>query len=75
MDGSDLKSEPPTSPTSKRKRVEFTTFTTVSTDDRCPAVNSIATSSEDAVKWVCQDLDPGGCQESCGYMEGLHEDV
>ncbi|XP_061025932.1 transmembrane protein 132D [Eubalaena glacialis] len=75
MDGKDQKSEPPTSPTSKRKRVKFTTFTTVSTDDRCPTVNSIATSSEDAMNWVCQDLDPGGCQESRGYMEGLHEDV
>ncbi|KAM9054965.1 transmembrane protein 132D [Megaptera novaeangliae] len=75
MDGTDQKSEPPTSPTSKRKRVKFTTFTTVSTDDRCPTVNSIATSSEDAMNWVCQDLDPGGYQESRGYMEGLREDV
>ncbi|XP_061240507.1 transmembrane protein 132D isoform X1 [Bos javanicus] len=75
MDGKDQKSEPPTSPTSKRKRVKFTTFATLSPEDGCPAVNSLAASREDTVNWVGQDLDPGGGQESHGYREGLREDV
>lgn len=57
------KGEQTASPTSKRKRVKFTTFTTISSDDGCPTVNSILTSSEDDIKWVCQDMDLGECQE------------
>ncbi|KAL2767912.1 transmembrane protein 132D precursor [Daubentonia madagascariensis] len=74
-DGKDQKSEPPTSPTSKRKRVKFTTFTTISSEDTCPARNSMAMGSEDDIKWVCQDLDPGECTELHNYMERLHENV
>ncbi|ELW66991.1 Transmembrane protein 132D [Tupaia chinensis] len=73
-DGKDQRSEPPTSPTSKRKRVKFTTFTTISSDDECPARNS-AMSHEDDIKWVCQDLDPGGCQELPNYLERTRENV
>ncbi|XP_069353537.1 transmembrane protein 132D [Eulemur rufifrons] len=74
-DGKDLKSEPPTSPTSKRKRVKFTTFTTVPSGDTGPARDSVVMDSEDDIKWVCQDLDPGGCTELHNYMERLHENV
>uniref|UniRef100_A0A2K6FHC0 Transmembrane protein 132D n=1 Tax=Propithecus coquereli TaxID=379532 RepID=A0A2K6FHC0_PROCO len=74
-DGKDPKSEPPTSPTSKRKRVKFTTFTAISSDDTCPARDSVAMGSEDDIKWVCQDLDPGDCTELHSYMERLHENV
>ncbi|VTJ63552.1 Hypothetical predicted protein [Marmota monax] len=73
--GKDQKSEPPTSPTSKRKRVTFTTFTALSPDDGCPAGSSTVMSREDDIKWVCQDLDPGGCKELQEYVERLHEDV
>ncbi|XP_011837331.1 PREDICTED: transmembrane protein 132D [Mandrillus leucophaeus] len=75
IDGKDQKSDPPTSPTSKRKRVKFTTFTAVSSDDEYPTRNSIVMSSEDDIKWVCQDLDPGDCKELHNYMERLHENV
>ncbi|XP_006894743.1 PREDICTED: transmembrane protein 132D [Elephantulus edwardii] len=71
----DEKSEPPASPTSKRKRVKFTTFTTVSAAENCPAVNSLVLSSEDDIKWVCQDLDPGERAELHAYMERLHENA
>lgn len=74
-DGKDPKSEPPTSPTSKRKRVTFTTFTTIPSDDTGPARDSRVTGGEDDIKWVCQDLDPGDCTELHSYMERLHEDV
>ncbi|XP_030743298.1 transmembrane protein 132D [Echinops telfairi] len=74
-DGRDPKSEAPASPTSKRKRVKFTTFATISPGDSYPAVNSLAMSSEDDIKWVCQDLDPGGYTDVHSYMERLREDV
>ncbi|XP_008072629.2 transmembrane protein 132D [Carlito syrichta] len=74
-DGRDQRGEPPASPTSKRKRVKFTTFTTVPSDDTGPARSSILTSSDDDIKWVCQDLAPGECRELHGYMERLHENA
>ncbi|KAM9622798.1 transmembrane protein 132D [Trichechus inunguis] len=74
-DGRDQKSEAPTSPTSKRKRVRFTTFTVASMEDSSPAASSLVTSSEDDVKWVCQDLGPGEYKELHNYMERLHENV
>lgn len=69
------KDEQTASPTSKRKRVKFTTFTTIAPDDGCSTVNSILTSSEDDIKWVCQDMDLGECQELRNYMERLHENA
>ncbi|XP_028566134.2 transmembrane protein 132D-like isoform X1 [Podarcis muralis] len=74
-EGKEQKSEQTASPTSKRKRVKFTTFTTISSDGGCPTVNSILTSSEDDIKWVCQDMDLGGCKELRNYMERLHENA
>uniref|UniRef100_A0A8C3V2A5 Transmembrane protein 132D n=1 Tax=Catharus ustulatus TaxID=91951 RepID=A0A8C3V2A5_CATUS len=74
-EGKEQKSEPTASPTSKRKRVKFTTFTTISSDDGCPTVNSILMSHEDDIKWVCQDMDLGECKELKNYMERLHENA
>ncbi|KAG8515020.1 Transmembrane protein 132D [Galemys pyrenaicus] len=48
--------EPPASPTSKRKRVKFSTFTAIAPEDGCPAVLARA---EEAVGWICPDLQPG----------------
>ncbi|XP_007952416.1 transmembrane protein 132D [Orycteropus afer afer] len=74
-DGRDQKSEPPTSPTSKRKRVKFTTFATIPLEDGWPTVNSLVMSSEDDIKWVCQDLEPGESRELHNYMERVHENM
>ncbi|XP_005055353.1 PREDICTED: transmembrane protein 132D [Ficedula albicollis] len=74
-EGKEQKSEPTASPTSKRKRVKFTTFTTISSDQGCPTVNSILMSNEDDIKWVCQDMDLGECKELKNYMERLHENA
>ncbi|XP_063272170.1 transmembrane protein 132D [Prinia subflava] len=74
-EGKEQKNEPTASPTSKRKRVKFTTFTTISSDEGCPAVNSILMSNEDDIKWVCQDMDLGECKELKNYMERLHENA
>ncbi|XP_004690696.1 PREDICTED: transmembrane protein 132D [Condylura cristata] len=54
--GKDQKSEPPTSPTSKRKRVKFSTFTAISPEDSCPAVLAC---TEEAMGWIYPDLHPG----------------
>ncbi|KAM5238591.1 transmembrane protein 132D [Ctenodactylus gundi] len=67
------RSEPPTSPTSKRKRVTFTTFTAISPEDGGLAVGAVPMDSEDDIKWVGQDLDPGHHRALHGYLERLHE--
>ncbi|XP_063310409.1 transmembrane protein 132C [Pelobates fuscus] len=67
------KNEPLHSPTSKRKRVKFTTFTTIPADDSCPTVNSLLTANEDDIKWVCQDMDLGESKELRNYMQQYKE--
>ncbi|KAM6423510.1 transmembrane protein 132C isoform 2-T2 [Liasis olivaceus] len=67
--------EPLHSPASKRKRVKFTTFTTIPPDDGCPTVNSILNCNEDDIKWVCQDMDLGESKEIRNYMEKLTDKV
>ncbi|XP_069476224.1 transmembrane protein 132C [Ambystoma mexicanum] len=54
--GKEQKGDPLHSPTSKRKRVKFTTFTTIPADDSCPTVNSLLTGNEEDIKWVCQNV-------------------
>ncbi|XP_061865827.1 transmembrane protein 132C isoform X2 [Colius striatus] len=73
--GKEQKSEPLHSPTSKRKRVKFTTFTTIPPADGCPTVNSILSSNDDDIKWVCQDMDLGDSKEIRNYMEKLKDKV
>ncbi|XP_075032882.1 transmembrane protein 132D isoform X2 [Mixophyes fleayi] len=74
-EGKEQRGEPATSPTSKRKRVKFTTFTTIPNEDGCPNINSSLVNNEEDIKWVCQDIDMGECKELRNYMERLHENV
>ncbi|XP_048467739.1 transmembrane protein 132D isoform X3 [Rhincodon typus] len=74
-DGKDRKNEPLNSPTTKRKRVKFTTFTTIPSDDGCPATNSILLGNEEDIKWVCQDMGLGDSHELRNYMERIHDNV
>ncbi|KAM8961223.1 transmembrane protein 132C [Pelodytes ibericus] len=67
------KNEPLNSPTSKRKRVKFTTFTTIPADDSCPTVNSLLTANEDDIKWVCQDMGLGESKDLRNYMQKYKE--
>nr|XP_028566702.1 transmembrane protein 132C isoform X1 [Podarcis muralis] len=72
--GEGPKVDPPLhSPTSKRKRVKFTTFTTIPPDDGCPTINSILNCNEDDIKWVCHDMDLGESKEIRNYMEKLKD--
>uniref|UniRef100_A0A673VGY3 Transmembrane protein 132D n=1 Tax=Suricata suricatta TaxID=37032 RepID=A0A673VGY3_SURSU len=73
-DGKDQKGEPPASPTSKRKRVKFTTFATIPSDDGRAAVSSIPTSGGDT-DWVCRDLDPGESRQPPPATERSREHV
>ncbi|XP_078410233.1 transmembrane protein 132C-like isoform X1 [Cetorhinus maximus] len=74
-DGKERKDEPLNSPTTKRKRVKFTTFTTIPPDDGCPATNSILLGNEEDIKWVCQDMGLGESHELRNYMERIHDNV
>uniref|UniRef100_U3K497 Transmembrane protein 132C n=1 Tax=Ficedula albicollis TaxID=59894 RepID=U3K497_FICAL len=51
----------------ERKRVKFTTFTTIPPDDGCPTVNSILGGNDDDIKWVCQDMELGDSKEIRNY--------
>ncbi|XP_066418527.1 transmembrane protein 132C [Molothrus aeneus] len=73
--GKEHKVEPLHSPTSKRKRVKFTTFTTIPPDDGCPTVNSILGSNDDDIKWVCQDMDLGDSKEIRNYVGKFKDKV
>ncbi|XP_058137194.1 transmembrane protein 132D [Dasypus novemcinctus] len=74
-DGKGGKGEPPASPTSKRKRVTFTTFTAIPSDDGGPAANPAPTGGEDDLKWVCRALGPGKRLGLHGHVGSLHEDL
>lgn len=52
---------------SMKKRVKFTPFTTVMTDESTPYANVVG--NEDDIKWVCQDVDVGT------YMERLQDNL
>ncbi|XP_077570919.1 transmembrane protein 132C [Stigmatopora nigra] len=61
------------SPTTKRKRVQFTTFTTVPLDSGYPTVSTLTRCHNQDIKWVCQDVALGDCKELRQYMERLND--
>ncbi|XP_037339489.2 transmembrane protein 132C [Pungitius pungitius] len=61
------------SPTTKRKRVKFTTFTTIPSDSGYATVNTLTGSHGQDIKWVCQDAVLGDSKELRNYMERLNE--
>ncbi|KAK5605794.1 hypothetical protein CRENBAI_005794 [Crenichthys baileyi] len=61
------------SPTTKRKRVKFTTFTTLSSDNSHPVVNTFSGCQSQDIKWVCQDVQLGDSEELRNYMERLND--
>ncbi|XP_047554064.1 transmembrane protein 132B [Lutra lutra] len=69
----DLKSEPLNPSGPKRKRVKFTSYTTILPEDGGPYTNSILFDSEDNIKWVCQDTGLGGPRDLRDYMERLQD--
>ncbi|KAF3820584.1 hypothetical protein GH733_005129 [Mirounga leonina] len=71
----DLKSEPINPSGPKRKRVKFTSYTTILPEDGGPYTNSILFDSEDNIKWVCQDTGLGGPRDLRDYMESLQDHI
>uniref|UniRef100_A0A8D0E926 Transmembrane protein 132B n=1 Tax=Salvator merianae TaxID=96440 RepID=A0A8D0E926_SALMN len=71
----DLKNEPINPPAPKRKRVKFTSYTTILPEDGGPYTNSILFDNDDNIKWVCQDMDLGNSQEFRDYMERLQDNM
>ncbi|XP_048872549.1 transmembrane protein 132E isoform X1 [Brienomyrus brachyistius] len=63
--------EEPNSPTSKRKRVKFTTFTTLPNEDM--PYNSIPIADEEDIQWVCQDMGFQDPEELHDYMRRIKE--
>ncbi|XP_061659275.1 transmembrane protein 132E isoform X1 [Syngnathoides biaculeatus] len=63
--------EEASSPTSKRKRVKFTTFTTLPTEDL--PYNSIPVADEEDIQWVCQDMGFQDPEELHDYMRRIKE--
>ncbi|KAJ8401082.1 hypothetical protein AAFF_G00390390 [Aldrovandia affinis] len=60
------------SPTTKRKRVKFSTFSSAPPDG-CPALNPLILGPGHDIQWVCQDLELGDSKELRNYMERLNE--
>ncbi|XP_075390742.1 transmembrane protein 132B [Tenrec ecaudatus] len=71
----EMKTEPINPSGPKRKRVKFTSYTTILPEDGGPYTNSILFDSDDNIKWVCQDMGLGDSQDFRDYMERLQDQM
>uniref|UniRef100_A0ACB8FYL5 Uncharacterized protein n=1 Tax=Sphaerodactylus townsendi TaxID=933632 RepID=A0ACB8FYL5_9SAUR len=71
----DIRNEPINPPGPKRKRVKFTSYTTILPEDGGPYTNSILFDSDENIKWVCQDMNYGDSKELRDYMERLQDNM
>ncbi|XP_015278065.1 PREDICTED: transmembrane protein 132B-like [Gekko japonicus] len=71
----DLRNEPINPPGPKRKRVKFTSYTTILPEDGGPYTNSILFDNDDNIKWVCQNMNLGDSKELRDYMERLQDNM
>ncbi|XP_058512622.1 transmembrane protein 132B [Ochotona princeps] len=71
----EMKSEPVNPSGPKRKRVKFTSYTTILPEDGGPYTNSVLFDSDDNIKWVCQDVGLGASQDFRDYMERLQDQM
>ncbi|XP_016368018.1 transmembrane protein 132C-like, partial [Sinocyclocheilus rhinocerous] len=72
--GRDHKTESINSPTTKRKRVKFTTFSHSKPSNGCPSISPLLIGQND-IKWVCPDIELGDSKELRNYMERLNENA
>ncbi|XP_057216931.1 transmembrane protein 132C [Triplophysa rosa] len=72
--GRDHKGESMNSPTTKRKRVKFTTFSHSKPSNGCPSISPLLVGQND-IKWVCPDIELGDSKELRNYMERLNENA
>lgn len=73
--GKDHKSESMNSPTTKRKRVKFTTFSNTKASNGCPVLSPLALVQTSEIKWVCPDIELGESKDLRNYMERLNENA
>ncbi|XP_074474384.1 transmembrane protein 132C [Sebastes fasciatus] len=73
--GRDHRSESLNSPTTKRKRVKFTTFSNVKSSNGCPVLSPLALVQTSEIKWVCPDIELGDSKDLRNYMEKLNENA
>ncbi|KAG7280815.1 hypothetical protein CRUP_035480 [Coryphaenoides rupestris] len=75
----DHRSEPLNSPTTKRKRVKFTTFSHArKSGNGCQpaALTPLALAAKTSeIQWVCPDIELGDSQELRNYMDRLNENA
>ncbi|XP_060747613.1 transmembrane protein 132D [Tachysurus vachellii] len=72
--GREHKGETGNSPTTKRKRVKFTTFSHSKTGSDCLANSPLGMGKND-IQWVCPDIKLGDSIELRNYMERLNENA
>ncbi|KAF7663485.1 hypothetical protein LDENG_00209470, partial [Lucifuga dentata] len=73
--GRDHRNESLNSPTTKRKRVKFTTFANAKSSNGCPVLSPLALVQTSEIKWVCPDIELGDSQDLRNYMERLNENA
>ncbi|MEQ2183054.1 hypothetical protein GOODEAATRI_028680, partial [Goodea atripinnis] len=73
--GRDLRNESLNSPTTKRKRVKFSTFSNVKSSNGCPVLNPLPGVQTSDIKWVCPDIELGDSKDLRNYMEKLSENA
>ncbi|XP_051268661.1 transmembrane protein 132C [Dicentrarchus labrax] len=73
--GRDHRNESLNSPTTKRKRVKFTTFSNVKSSNGCPVLSPLALVQTSEIKWVCPDIELGDSKDLRNYMEKLNENA
>uniref|UniRef100_A0A3P8UV93 Transmembrane protein 132C n=1 Tax=Cynoglossus semilaevis TaxID=244447 RepID=A0A3P8UV93_CYNSE len=71
----DHKTESLNSPTTKRKRVKFTTFSNVKSSNGCPGLSPLALVQTSEIKWVCPDIELGDSKDLRNYMDKLNENA
>lgn len=73
--GRDNRNESLNSPTTKRKRVKFTTFSNIRSSNGCPVLSPLALVQTSDIKWVCPDIELGDSKDFRNYMEKLNENA
>uniref|UniRef100_A0A8C5PTE5 Transmembrane protein 132B n=1 Tax=Leptobrachium leishanense TaxID=445787 RepID=A0A8C5PTE5_9ANUR len=71
----EVQSEPLNPGASKRKRVKFTSFTTILPEEGGPYTNAVIFGNEENIKWVCQDMNLGDSRELRDYMDSLQDNL
>lgn len=73
--GRDHRCESLNSPTTKRKRVKFTTFSNVNSSNGCPGLSPLALVQNSEINWVCPDIKLEDSEDLRNCMEKLNENA